>query len=240
MSRENDKKRVKIAFLCSLILHVFLIGAADFNLAENIEDDLSEDLSVTIQIEKPPLLPQVEAPSQEKKLKEVIEKKKATFKVETDKPETVKPQPAEDLAFYDNSIFEKSLDEQLIPDKSKKEDTGKKENIQDLEKIEVSDPDQEELLRYQDMVKQRIEANRRYPRWAYRNNLEGIVYLSFEVLSDGSVKNLKIVDSSGVNILDKGALCTVRRAAPFPPIPADFEVLSLKMDVAIVFRVNKN
>jgi len=59
----------------------------------------------------------------------------------------------------------------------------------------------------------------RYPRQAIRMNWSGRVTVSFLVLVDGSVSDLRVSHSSGVSLLDRNALETVERAAPFPKPP---------------------
>lgn len=59
----------------------------------------------------------------------------------------------------------------------------------------------------------------RYPRQAIRMNWSGRVTVSFLVLVDGSVADLRVSHSSGVPLLDRNALETVERAAPFPRPP---------------------
>lgn len=240
MREKNEKKISKVAFIFSLILHALLISAADFNFDKNMKNRSNEDFSVIIQIEEPLLLPKIDALSEKKKLKEVLEEQETISVDDKREPGIIQAEMAEDVAACDDGALEMPL-EGLLPLEESKEDGREKEgDAQDLEKIEVSDPDQETVLRYQDMIKQRIEAKRRYPRWAYRNNLQGTVYLSFELLSDGSIKNLRIIEPSGYRILDKEALCTVKRAVPFPLFPDDIKVSTLSMEVAIVFKVNIN
>lgn len=59
----------------------------------------------------------------------------------------------------------------------------------------------------------------RYPRQAVRMGWHGRVTVSFLVLMDGSVTELRVSHSSGVPLLDRNALETVERAAPFPRPP---------------------
>ena len=103
--------------------------------------------------------------------------------------------------------------------------------------IEVINPQDEAMLRYQDMVKQRIEETRRYPLWAKRQGIEGVSYLIFTLLSDGAVQDIRIVRTSGFDILDEEAVSTVKRASPFKRIPEKFNCSSLAMEVALVFRL---
>jgi len=107
------------------------------------------------------------------------------------------------------------------------------------EDIEVIDPAKEAMLRYQDMVKQKIEEVRRYPSWAERQGIEGIVYLTFRILSDGLSQDVKIVRSSGSKILDEEAIATIKRANPFSSIPGEINPHFVQMEVSIVFTLNR-
>ncbi len=106
------------------------------------------------------------------------------------------------------------------------------------ETIDVLDPAREAMLRYQDMVRQRIEQARRYPPWAKRQGIEGAVHLNFKVLSGGLSEDILVVSSSGAKILDEEAVTTIRRANPFPPIPQEINQSSVAIEVIIVFALN--
>ncbi|MFH1441676.1 MAG: TonB family protein [Candidatus Omnitrophota bacterium] len=106
------------------------------------------------------------------------------------------------------------------------------------QKIKAVDPAKEAMLRYQDMVKQKIEEARRYPLWAKKQGIEGIARINFTVLSNGLSRDIKLVRSSGSGILDKEAIATIIRAEAFPPIPKEINSSSARMEVAIVFALN--
>jgi protein TonB len=59
----------------------------------------------------------------------------------------------------------------------------------------------------------------RYPSEARSRRLNGVAQVRFVVGSSGDVGAMGLAASSGSPVLDKAALATVRRAAPFPPIP---------------------
>ncbi len=72
---------------------------------------------------------------------------------------------------------------------------------------------------YPGKVVAKLRRARRYPSEAKRERLRGQVRVSFTITSNGGVSSLRVSRSSGSSILDRAALETVRRAAPFPPIP---------------------
>ena len=61
----------------------------------------------------------------------------------------------------------------------------------------------------------------RYPAQAKRKRLRGEAHVQFTVDGDGGVRSVRVVKSSGSAVLDDAAAEAVRRAAPFPPIPAE-------------------
>ena len=75
----------------------------------------------------------------------------------------------------------------------------------------------------------------RYPAAARREGLRGEVQVAFTVSASGGVGGVRIVRSSGSPVLDKAALETVRRAAPFPAIPADAGRSSWPFTVPLAF-----
>jgi protein TonB len=68
----------------------------------------------------------------------------------------------------------------------------------------------------------------RYPEAAKVTGLQGRLVLKFVLNKDGSLRDLKVVKSSGVDILDDAAIKAIRRAAPFYAIPKNLgDVLSI-------------
>ncbi|HTS50817.1 MAG TPA: TonB family protein [Bryobacteraceae bacterium] len=74
---------------------------------------------------------------------------------------------------------------------------------------------------YADLVIKRVT-----DKWQ-TNGLGGLhtapmVVITFDILRDGSVRNAKIAQRSGVDTLDYSALRAVTDAAPFEPLPANY------------------
>ncbi|MDT8450847.1 MAG: energy transducer TonB [Wenzhouxiangellaceae bacterium] len=63
--------------------------------------------------------------------------------------------------------------------------------------------------------------NMNYPEQARRQNLEGSLVLSVDVLPDGSVEHIQVLRSSGFDLLDEAAVRIVRLAAPYAELPPD-------------------
>lgn len=75
--------------------------------------------------------------------------------------------------------------------------------------------------------------NLNYPEQARRHNLAGALVLSVDVLQDGSVSQIRLLRSSGYDVLDEAAVRIVRLSAPFAPLP---EEIRREVDVLTITR----
>ena len=82
-------------------------------------------------------------------------------------------------------------------------------------------------------IKEKIQREIVYPRIARRRGMQGKTVISFIICVDGSVKDLKVVESSGYAILDRNAIKSVQRAAPFPKPPVSAELV-----IPMIFRLS--
>lgn len=64
-----------------------------------------------------------------------------------------------------------------------------------------------------------------YPVMARKMGWEGKAVVAFMVMEDGQVGNVRLMESSGVPLLDRSALETIRRTAPFPRPPVRAEIV---------------
>lgn len=63
--------------------------------------------------------------------------------------------------------------------------------------------------------------NMNYPERARQRDLEGSLVLSVDVLADGSIEHVRVMRSSGHDLLDEAAVRIVRLAAPYAALPPD-------------------
>jgi protein TonB len=68
-----------------------------------------------------------------------------------------------------------------------------------------------------------------------RSPARGRLWVTFTILSDGSISGLAVTRSSGKPALDAAALKVVRAASPFPPIPAETGRKRWEMSVPMTF-----
>lgn len=89
------------------------------------------------------------------------------------------------------------------------------------------------LKRHFSYIRDMIQRKITYPVIARQMGWEGKIVLSFIICADGYVREIKIVQSSGVRILDKNAIEAVKEALPFPKPPIEAQVI-----IPIVYRLN--
>jgi protein TonB len=82
-------------------------------------------------------------------------------------------------------------------------------------------------------IRDKILRNIRYPAMARRLGWQGRVLLSFIITLDGSIKEAKVVQASGYEVLDKNAMETVKEIAPFPKPPAEARLV-----IPITYRLD--
>lgn len=90
---------------------------------------------------------------------------------------------------------------------------------------------------YLEMVKLRIERKKKYPESARSRQLEGYITIRFIIKQNGSVGTVEIVKKSGHDSLNKAALASVKKAAPFQKPPSRFFEGDITLKVTIVFEL---
>jgi periplasmic protein TonB len=75
-------------------------------------------------------------------------------------------------------------------------------------------------------IEKLISSQLTYPEKAKELNQQGTLSLSFVILENGSVDEVKVIKSSGVRLLDDNAVMTVKKSAPYPkpPFPAEIHI----------------
>lgn len=76
-----------------------------------------------------------------------------------------------------------------------------------------------------------------YPAKARPGHLQGHLVIQFAVTRSGEVIDLAVVQSSGRAMFDQAALDMVRHAAPFPPLPADYDGETMPFTTPVRFVV---
>ena len=93
------------------------------------------------------------------------------------------------------------------------------------------------VSRWQQALVARLDRFKRYPAQAH--GAEGVASLAFTIDRKGKVLSSQIATSSGSAVLDAEALALVKRAAPFPPPPAEVAETDLSFVVPIRFSAGE-
>jgi protein TonB len=88
-------------------------------------------------------------------------------------------------------------------------------------------------------IKQLIETQWQYPEIALRYGLQGRLALQFMIGANGQLEQLRLVRSSGSQVLDEEAVRAIRAAAPFPPIPPWIKPNPLLISASMEYHDNR-
>lgn len=92
---------------------------------------------------------------------------------------------------------------------------------------------------YFNKIKQSIELQWEYPEVALRYGLQGRLSLEFAIASNGQLERLRILRSSGSQVLDDEALRAIKAASPFPPVPPWINSNPLSISASMEYHDNR-
>ncbi len=91
---------------------------------------------------------------------------------------------------------------------------------------------------YVRLVQETILESVAYPMEARRANLSGSVVLSLHLMSNGQLVNVVVNESSGHQLLDKAAVFTVKRRAPYPAFPKNLILKEIWIEIPINYQLS--
>jgi protein TonB len=163
--------------------------------------------------EKPKVIP--------KKIEPLLTKKAV---VEEKVPEQIVTEPVPELHPEKQIVQEEILPEQVA--------SSEDSMVDDLDKaagpviVKSAIPPKEQYVKEHFLyIKESVQKKIAYPRMARKMGWQGRVLISFVICRDGSVKNIRIVESSGFKALDKNAVEAIQKEAPFPKPPVSAEII---------------
>ncbi|MBA4421481.1 MAG: hypothetical protein C0390_00095 [Syntrophus sp. (in: bacteria)] len=86
-------------------------------------------------------------------------------------------------------------------------------------------------------IRRKIEQIWSYPPQALSEQREGNAVISFTIDSSGALQGYHVTATSGSTVLDEEALAVVRAAAPYAPLPADFNLARLNITATFSYRM---
>jgi len=132
---------------------------------------------------------------------------------------------------------DKKEDVKTKPDQPRKEksnvgkDQGWREDTIDLGSLDAK------YVSYLTRVKNRILRIWIYPQKAYENIEEGNVVVKMSIDANGSLAGVALLSSSGSQNLDQGALRVVQDAAPYEPLPANYDLSRLHIIASFNYKI---
>ena len=92
-------------------------------------------------------------------------------------------------------------------------------------------------LKYYQAIREKI---RHYAYYNYNRAYSGEIYLSFTVISDGNLKELRIIEEKSAqnNYLKEIAIKSIKDASRFPAIPQELDYPELSFNVIIAFELD--
>ncbi len=137
------------------------------------------------------------------------------------------PLPVEEEAFPDTTIEDDFADTAQFADAKSSGEDDQPVQVTSINAAgipqdtgQVREKERQRYLKEQfEYIRDIIYRKAAYPSMAIEMNITGTVFLSFCVREDGGVEGIDILKGSGASILDRDAVATIRRAAPFPRPP---------------------
>ena len=90
---------------------------------------------------------------------------------------------------------------------------------------------------YRARLNQLLRANKRYPKRAKRMGKQGTVKVSFIILRNGSIQNIRLVNSSGNSTLDSAALRAVKSISGKLPFPKEIKKSQWLFTVPVIYQL---
>ncbi len=101
------------------------------------------------------------------------------------------------------------------------------------------DTDEFKFISYNRWLKIKVESVLKYPELAAISGYQGTLFIKFDILKDGSLGSVDVLKSSGYKILDDEALRAIRSAAPFQPLPDDWNMERYSIRAAVIFYLGE-
>jgi protein TonB len=101
------------------------------------------------------------------------------------------------------------------------------------------DTDEFKFISYNRWLKIKVESALRYPELAAQSGMQGVLYIRFDIMKDGSLGAVELLKSSGYKILDDEALRAIRSSAPFQSLPDDWNMERYSIRAAVLFYLSE-
>ena len=232
------------SFLYLTIALIFINVISNVNLVTKKEEESITKISlnsvavqkveeVTKELEKQIVPEPIIEKIVEKPAPKVIEKPKKVEKkiVKQEKPiEKIVEKPAPKVVEKENENIEKMAVAEQNEISTKQESIIQSNSNNERNKNLESE--------YLAKVKNKIEKNKVYPKVAKRLNQTGKVIVSFDILKDGKITNIKIIHKSKFEKLDEASIELLRNIGFFEAIPNELNKTVWNIQIPINYQIN--
>ncbi len=95
-----------------------------------------------------------------------------------------------------------------------------------------------QYISYFASIKRKIELVWQYPQDAANAGIQGELTVDFVIGRDGNLESVRLLQGSGYKILDDEALGSIRTAAPYNPIPANYTIPNLRIRAHFIYEMH--
>lgn len=197
-------------------------GSGRFHQAHRMSSDMpaqTEDMSAGEQ--------QLQALEQVQQKRELNFEEKVlmtmlSWQKQTDQNDRKKAMEELNSQFQAKAAMVASLEAQYL---KKQQNFSRQQKIKTVDGIQAK---QDAAAGYLDKFREKVEVygNRYYPELAKQQRLSGEVRLMVILNASGGIRAIRLIESSGHEILDEAAKNSVRRGAPFGPFDAKMKDIS--------------
>ncbi|TSA45257.1 MAG: TonB family protein [Deltaproteobacteria bacterium] len=86
------------------------------------------------------------------------------------------------------------------------------------------------------LIRRKIEHHWSYPPQAVSGKKERKAVIRFTIDASGALTGVRVTTTSGSSVLDEGTLAAVRAAAPYAPLPKDFNLTRLHITATFNYQ----
>jgi pilus assembly protein CpaC len=143
---------------------------------------------------------------------------------------------------FRSTEFTKGLTELILivtPDLTSQPETTTDKELaleQSLSQAEVAGSVNDPRLRYALQIQERIAKAIRYPQREAAAGLSGRVKLRLHLFKDGTLGQVLVTESSGVEVFDQEALKAAETQSPYPALPSDLIQQDIWLEIPVLFR----
>jgi len=221
----RHKKIISLCILFSVGLHIAFLIRVDGLENKNLMDmPVSHSVDITLTKYIPEDVPQIQQQTQPVKRKTI------------EKPKPVEPKivaPTETQPVVKEQVVEEVIEEEPLEEPVEETIAQTQANNAPVDPALISS----DKALYLESIAAHLDKHKFYPRSARRRHIEGDVKVSFDLLQDGNILNLKIM--SGHSALQKATSESINSSLPMPPRPESLLTLNtMTIEYSMQFSLN--